>query len=45
MNAIRGAIATVKNNKEDIIKSNVKDDGDNSNNNDVSISEDSKNDS
>ena len=33
-----------ENNKEDIIKSNLKDNGDNSNNNDVSISEDSKND-
>ena len=34
-----------KNNKEDIIKPIVKDDADNSNNNDVSVSEDSKNDS
>ena len=33
-----------KNYKEDIIKSDLKDNGDNSNNNDVSISEDSKND-
>ena len=33
-----------ENYKEDIIKSNLKDNGDNSNNNDVSISEDSKND-
>ena len=33
-----------QNYKEDIIKSNLKDNGDNSNNNDVSISEDSKND-
>ena len=34
-----------KNNKEDIIKPIVKDDADNSNNNDVSVSEDSRNDS
>ena len=34
-----------KNNKEDLIKSDVTDDGDNSNHDDVSISEDSKNDS
>ena len=33
-----------ENYKEDIIKSDLKDNGDNSNNNDVSISEDSKND-
>ena len=33
-----------ENYKEDIIKSNLKDNGDNSNNNDVSISEDFKND-